>query len=206
MKIPIRIAPNDADFVPVDTAFIPVARIIAKGEPPPWLLIGLNHFGSYIASDTSDKRKLFQNAVEQMDRAAEVLLRWLPFYYQSMGYGAQCPDEVTVVLASLPRIKKDLELLSRKRTGRRPDVRREICAAVIIEAWKLIHGKAEPRSQQLEQACKDYWGVCGGAEIGATDDPENWRRPIERALATDHEWVRAILQHCTTMVAVQNEH
>ena len=184
----------ELEYKPV---FVEVGRRIAKGEPPLWLLIGLTHFSGSIGSDASDLRERFKNIVEQMHDAAGVLLKWLPIYQQP-GYGLQCPDDVTVVLDALPRIKKDLERLNRQGLGRPPNVRREICAAVVVEAWRLIRGKAEPRSGETEQACKDYWQTCGGGPTGKIDDRENWRRTIKDALTTDHQWIRKIL------LAVQN--
>ena len=114
------------------SAFKGVARLVAKGEPPDWLLRGLEHFSAGIGADREDQYR---------------------------------------------------------------DVRREICAAVIIEAWKLLHGEAEPRSESFEQACADYWQACGGEEIGETNDPSNWRWSIERALkkAEGYQWVNKVL-------------
>jgi hypothetical protein len=179
-----------------NAAFVEVARKIARGEPPIWLLIGLNHFGT-----PEDGRELkpgeFKPVVEQMQQAATTLLRWLPIY-QHLPFGIQCPDDVTVVLDALPRIIKDLERLNRRRTGRNRIITREICAAVVVEAWRMIHGKAGPRSEGVQEACKEYWRACGGEEIGETDDIENWRRPLELAIAHDHAWVRSVLE------AVQN--
>jgi hypothetical protein len=187
MKTTIKIS---REYEPV---FLDVARRIAKGDPPQWLLIGLNHFGGSIGSDTSELRDQLKKTVEQMRDAAGVLLRWLPIY-QNLGFGIQCPDDVTVVLDALPRIMKDLERLNQERSGRRPNARREICAAVIVEASKLLHGKAEHRSLSLQLACNDYWRACGGEPIGEIEDPENWRRPIKRALVADHAWIRSVLQ------------
>jgi hypothetical protein len=178
-----------------DPVFLGVARRIAKGEPPLWLLIGLTHFSRGIGTDTSDVRERFKNTIEQMHDAAGVLLKWLPIY-QHAGYGLQCPDDVTVVLDALPRIKKDLERVNKQGLGRPPNVRREVCAAVVVEAWRLLRGKAELRSEELYEACSEYWRACGGGEIGETDDIENWRRPVKEG--SNHIWVREILE------AVQN--
>jgi len=104
------------------------------------------------------------------------------------------------MLYALPLVKKDLDRLAKKRIGRRPEVQREICAAVAVEAWKLLHGKAKPRSDEFLEACRDYWRACGGKQIGEWDLLENWRRPVERALATNHLWIKDVL------LAVQNAH
>ncbi len=177
--------------------FLDVGRKIAKGEPPLWLLIGLNHFSGSIGADTKGVR--LKETVEQMHRAADVLLTWLPAF-RHLGFGLRSPDDVETVLAALPRIKGDLERLGRPSNGRKPNVRRAVCAAVVVEAWRLLHGKAEPRSVPLMEACDEYWRACGGEQIGETDDPGNWRRPIEQASATrGHDWIRSVL-----LLAVQN--
>lgn len=190
------------DYNPV---FVEVARRIAKGEPPLWLLIGLTHFGEGIGTDTSDVRKQLKNIVEQMHDAAGVLLKWLPLYQQPQ-YGLKCPDDVTVVLDALPRIREDLERVNKQGLGRPPNVRREICAAVAVEAWRLLRGKAELRSEELYEVCSEYWRACGGGEIGETDDIENWRRPVK--VGSDLIWVRdvlsAIAAQMAAVAAVQN--
>jgi hypothetical protein len=62
---------------------------------------------------------------------------------------------------------------------------RDISAAVVIEAWRLLHGKVGPR-EKLYAACKMYWGVCGGEEYEAFDD---WHQP-----AGDYSWLRDIIE------------
>jgi hypothetical protein len=174
--------------------FAGVARIIAEGELPEWLLQGLDHFSGGIGTDASKERKTLEK--ERITRAVDVLMKRLPIF-QRLSFGLECTDYVTSVLGALPRIKKDLDRLSGVRS--RSITRHEMCAAVVVEAWKLLHGKVEPRSEKLLEACNEYWVACGGKQRGETDDIENWRRPVVSALATDHEWARAVLQ------ALQNE-
>jgi hypothetical protein len=174
-------------------AFAGIATIIAKGNPPEWLVRGLEHFSACdeLSRTTPEHQKTFH----QMQEAADTLLRWLPIF-RHLPFGLGCPDDVTLVLDALPRIKTQLDRLVEKPVGRPPDARRKVCAGVIVESWRLIHGKAEPYSLQLQQACKEYWQACGGEEIGETDDLENWRR---HALAADNPWIREILlgvQNC----------
>jgi hypothetical protein len=189
-RVPLQRTPN--------SKFDGVARSIAKGDPPEWLLLALEHFSDGIGVDhTSDLDKRFDTIIERIQDGAHVLMTWLPIW-EHLPYGMKCPKDVAVVLDALPRIKKDLDRLDRKQIGRRPKVQLEICAAVVVEAWKLLHGRAKPRSLQLQQACSDYWRACGGKQVGETDDPENWRRSIKRSLETDHDWVRRVL------LAVQN--
>jgi hypothetical protein len=77
---------------------------------------------------------------------------------------------------------------------------REVCAAVVVEAWRRIHGKVQPQSKQLFEACKAYWGACGGKPIGKEDDIYNWERTIKRLLAEDYSWVRDTLGHYETHI------
>jgi hypothetical protein len=175
-----------------------VARSIAKGNPPKWLLVGLTHFSGGIGVEIPKKdRRSFDTQIKRMQDAVHTLMTWLPMW-GNLGYGLKCPEHVALMLYALPRVRKDLDRLGKKQIGRRPETQQEICAAVVIEAWKLLHGKAEPRSDQLLQACSDYWRACGGKQRGEWDDLDNWRRDVERALATNHLWINQILQ------AVQN--
>src|SRR5262249_190387 len=98
-------------------------------------------------------------------------------------------EHVALMFYALPLLKKDLDGLTKKGVGRRADVQREVCAAVVLEGWKIIHGKAEPHSNDLRQACSDYWQACGASP----DDRDNWRRHIERALTVDHSWISGAL-------------
>jgi hypothetical protein len=179
--------------------FAEVARIISKGKPPDWLVTGLERFSGGIGVETD--RDLLRH-VEQLRGATNVLMKLLPAF-QHMPFNIKSPSHVDVIRQALPLLKKDLERIKRrppggikrKFSGRPPNTQREICAAVIVESWTIMHGKPEPRSRRLERACADYWQVCGGKMI----DSGNWRRIIKLALQTDHKWVREVL------LAVQNE-
>jgi hypothetical protein len=129
-------------------AFVDVGRKIAKGNPPLWLLVGLNHFSEGIGANAASQMPPF---IDLTHDAAQTLLRWLPVF-QHLGFGYRCPDDVAVVLDRLPRIVKDLERLRRRKIGRKRNVPREVCAAVVVEAWKLLHRKAEPRGEALMES------------------------------------------------------
>jgi hypothetical protein len=192
VRVSLRQSPN--------SKFAGVARIIAKGDPPKWLVLGLEHFSGGIGVDIPKKdRRIVDNQIKRMQDAVHVLMTWLPAW-GNLGYGLRCPEHVALMLYALPRVRKDLDRLAKKPIGHRPDTQREVCAAVVIEAWKLLHGRAKPRSDEFLGACQDYWRACGGKPRGGIDDLENCRRDVERALATDHSWVNQVL------VAVQNEH
>ena len=67
-------------------------------------------------------------------------------------------------------------------------VERQVCAAIVVEAWTLIHGKAQPRSDWLYRACNEYWQACGHEYRS-----EGWRRDVEDAINNPQEWVRDVL-------------
>jgi hypothetical protein len=171
-----------------DRRFAGVARIIAKDEAPEWLVLGLRQFALGSATPAEDRE--LKMILARLYDAAGHLIKWLPLY-SHLPWGMQCPADVTTALDVLPRIKKDLaRVVHQKRQGRRPNVPRRVCAAVVVEAWKLLHGKAEPRSQELQRACEEYWRACTGDTRG---DAENWRRDAEQAVDSNNEWIRKVL-------------
>jgi hypothetical protein len=167
--------------------FIGVAHFIAN-PPPEWLPIALAHFAVWLGPDFGKGMEL-SDIVEPLQRATKDMERLLP-YFEAMPFERKCPPAVKAILAALPELNAELEKLSHRRVGRKLEGGREICAAVVVEAWRLIHGKPGRRSDRLYGACKEYWRICGGDEIGATDDIENWRRSVERAIDEDHGWIR----------------
>jgi len=173
-----------------DPKFAGVARTIAQGDPPRWLVVGLTQFSPGIGDDTSDID--IKPVVEQMQGATDTLIKYLPIF-GDLGFGVPCPDEVAIAMHILPRIKEDLDQLAKRRMGRPPDAQRDMCAAVVAIAWKLLHGRVEPQSMRLQEACGEYWRACGGKQIGEWDLAENWRRPIERTLTLDFSWVKDFL-------------
>src|SRR5215475_13873597 len=121
-----------------DPVFLDAARTIAKGKPPPWLLIGLTHFSAGIGAGPAEE---YERYLKQTYDAVEVLQRYLPAF-NHLPYGIGTPQAVTTVLAALPRLRSELQrALRQKQTGRKSNVRREIFAAVVVEASKLLHDK-----------------------------------------------------------------
>ena len=164
--------------------FADVARTIAKGKPPEWLIKALEQRGEAISVETDQS---LRHCIEQMYNATTMLMKLLPAF-ELMPLGAV--HNFRVIQDALPLLKKDLERTNRKLPANRmPNIQREICAAVVVESWAIIHGKPEPRSSKLEQACADYWQACRGETV----DPANWRLTIQRALKNDHKWVRQVL-------------
>jgi hypothetical protein len=180
--------------------FASVARIITKDEAAfDWIADGLQHFSDGIGPPNTVRRDVshedYRRIIGEMLAASDTLMKYLPAF-QFLPYGLKCPDEVAVMLALLPKVKALLQKANPPpRTGRRPQIRREICAQVIVELWRLTHGKAQPRSNHLLEACSEYWRVCGNGDSG---DIDNWRRDAEAAAGSDDEWIYNVL------IAVQN--
>jgi hypothetical protein len=169
---------------PTDRRFAHVARIIAKGEPPEWLVLGLEYFSGFVGSDrvTSKDHHDFGSIIAQMHDAADRLIKWLPAYSGLSVLGLRCPDDAVIALDVLPRIKQDLARLMRRprrRGGQKPNVPRKSCAAVVVEAWEIIHQKIEPNSAELWRACDEYWQACVHKARSSVVD--SWRT----ACATD---------------------
>jgi hypothetical protein len=171
---------------------IEVAKVIAKGSPPEWLPRYLEYFSDGI--EPIKDHRFINSVVGDLSSATDTLLRWLPAW-RRLPYGInRSPVYLDDLLAALPRLKGDLERLGRKSPGRKPDIGREVCAAVIIEAFRALHGKVEPRSEKLYEACRMYWDACGGKPIGEINDIDNWRWPVEHALAQDYSWFRDVIE------------
>jgi hypothetical protein len=187
--------------IAADGDFDGVARCIADPAPE-WLPIVLAHFSQWIGGDTSDARVF--DILDQLQRATKVLEQSLPAFTH-MAFKAKCPQAVKLVLSGLPGLKAELERINHQRIGRKPDAQRQICAAVIIEAWQLIHGKAHGRDEKFYMACSEYWRVCGSNKIGFTDDTENWRSTVSQALKWDWGWLNERLVWISTTKWVESK-
>ena len=166
--------------------FEAAARIIID-PPPEWLTRAFEHFGRDITpgsepSDVGDR-------IERMRDACDTLMKGLPTFMY-MPFGLRAPNKVVLVLGLLPEVRRYIDRACQPRTARKPDAEHIICAGVIVEAWKLIHGKAVPRSEKVYEACEEYWQACGGPAI----DLDNWRRHVEKASAKNaNPWIREAL-------------
>jgi hypothetical protein len=175
--------------------FASVARIIAKGNPPQWLVIGLDHFSELVCPDnrtTPDEDRQRDEVYERMDEAADYLIKYLPIFSR-VGFF----EDVAVARSVLPKIKKLIPHRTH-RVGARPNILHQVCARVVVEAWRLVYEKPEPRSVRLLTACNEYWLACGGEYRG--QDIENWRRDAQDATANPDGMIRQVL----SALAVQN--
>jgi hypothetical protein len=165
--------------------FVEAACAITK-PPPAWLVAGLEHFGPSITRLEAYDRQFHFARLDAASEAMDELLKFLPAF-QHLGYGLQCPKDVTVVLDALPRIKADIDRLTIRKRNRPRTSGQQTCAAVVVEAWKLVHDKAQPRSTKVYQACADYWTACKRKEVG------DWERAVKYALTANDPNVRTVL-------------
>ena len=168
-----------------------VASTIAKGDPPEWLVLALANFQDFVGGEiTSEEDRRYAQITAQMHDAAGKLITWLPAFMH-MPSVLKPPDEVRIALEVLPKIKAYLACAmnqSPRKGGRKPNIERHLCAAIVVEACTLIHGKAEPRSEWLYRACNEYWQACGHEYRS-----EGWRRDVEDAINNPQKWVRDVL-------------
>jgi hypothetical protein len=157
-------------------SFDAIARIIAHGPPPDWLMPALEHFRALVA-DKPLSNKEWQRAWKHSERmrwAADVLIKDL----QRMFKDVSSPDVATAIKV-LTKTKAFYQERPRTGGGHNPHGPRLVCAAVVVEAWKLVRGNVEPRNKEVLSACADYWAACGQGER----DAENWWRDTNHAVA-----------------------
>jgi hypothetical protein len=169
--------------------FAEVAALIANGLPQPeWLIPALERFSKFVGGEISLKeREKFEGILLRMKDATDCLIKFLPLFLElSLPIGIE--RKATAALDALPAVREALEHATKqppRKGGPTPNVRRQNCAAIVIEAWKEFRSP-EPRSIELGKACNQYWQACGGEDR----DAENWRRDVERALKSDNKWIR----------------
>ena len=135
--IPTRPIRAKASVVPM----VAVASTIAKGDPPECLVLALANFQDFVGGEiTSEEDRRYTQITEQMHDAAGKLILWLPAFMQ-MPTVIKPPDEVHTALEVLPKIKEYLARAMNqppRKGGPRPNIERQVCAAIVVEAWTLI--------------------------------------------------------------------
>jgi hypothetical protein len=175
--------------------FVATARLIADGSAPEWLRLSLAHFSELIAEEPipSDERARLMQMISRMHGAVDYLIKWLPSFYHTALL--DFPDDVAVSLQALARIKRALAkaVNTPSRPGElRPNVQRKTCAAVVVEAWRIVHGEPEPESPKLWQACNAYWQACGHECQGS--DADMWQRDCQTVADGIYgKWIRVVL-------------
>jgi hypothetical protein len=176
--------------------FPEVAKLIAKGPPPDWLVEGLEGFSEFVGGDpvSSKGKKQGRMKIALAYDATDRLIKFLPLAFSRLPYGVRYPDEVAIALSVLPKIKERLAKAMnapRRRGGQNPNVPRKVCADVVIEAWRIVRGNPEPESHQLWTACNEYWQACDREYRGS--DVDTWRSDCRDAVANNRgEWIRQI--------------
>jgi hypothetical protein len=155
-----------------------VAKLIA--DPPPLELVArLKRFAKLIAIprtevDTTVEANLLSSALYLRD--------WLPMYahLEDPVPGYEVPDCVQDTLTNLEELIEFLQsdlvqtVEPPRLGGRTPDHRKRLCAAVCAGAWRDYHGKIEPHSRYLVDACEAYWRACGHL-----DGDVKWQHHLE---------------------------
>ena len=154
----------------------PVAKLIAKGDPPQWLVQVLTDFITNPEPASKDAIAV----IERMRKATDLLLRYVPGFDDNPRWRVL---DVPEALAVLSKIKLALGPKPKSKIGKPANIWRQNCAAIVLEAWKQCRGKAEPYSYQLWEACEEYWKAWGGEPLGERGTPENWKKIVEKAAA-----------------------
>jgi hypothetical protein len=174
-------------------AFVATARLICDGSAPEWLTLGLAHFSDIIAEEPipSDEARRLSQTIKRMHDAADYLIKWIPTFNHTALL--DFPDEAAAALRALPRVKRFLANATPSRAGGpSPNVRRHTCAAVVVEAWRIVHGEPEPEGLKLWEACNEYWKACGHEYYQVST--ETWRRYCQAvADGTYGRWIRVVL-------------
>jgi len=170
-----------------------VAKMIAKGDPPAWLPKALADFARFVSLD----KPTYDVEIERkMLAAAEYLEEWVPIVYGDWDeLDLEAPDWIdqfhNALHELIEMLRKDCE--QTRRGGPKPDSRRLLCAAAVGECYRTLHGKLEPGSTLLRDACNEFWKACKNPEIGE-GDPGNWRRHLESHVAKSADpWARDII-------------
>jgi hypothetical protein len=193
-----------------DPRFAEVAVSIAKGEPPEWLLPGLTFFSGFIYDANRIPKstpRQTKRTLDQMDRAAELLIKKLPMLFPTT-LGIELPQDVAIALVVLPHIRERIARGLAKR-DKSPEEKRDkasmmspdTCAAVVTEAWERIHGKVEARSDYLYKTCRQYWIACGHEQYEESID--NWRYRVEKVAGGDRLVVKAVFDALSNPVNIQ---
>jgi len=202
--------------------FDEVARDIAGGEPPQWLVQALEELARNVAiaglSEAGDpSRAELRSRFQRVRTAAENLERALDAIGD--GYLWMTPNNLDSLRTARGGVRTAIEFCdgTLKRIpsgGGRERARRQAgptarvtCAIIIAEAWTTVHGQLRGgHNERIGEICMKYWLACGGPPIGRASKgggPNNWRRPMEQALS-DNSALRQYMRNELRRRAVQN--
>src|SRR5262245_38704964 len=182
--------------------FTDIARDIARGEPPEWLVPALEELARHVAtaglSEEGDPKRAelrsrfgrVQTAAKKMDRTLDAIqwgLLWMPF--KDIDNLRTTRGALQTAIEVCDRALKRIPDRGRRTRARRQagPTARVICAIIIAEAWTTVHGQLRGgHNERIGEICMKYWLACGGPPIGRASKgggPNNWRRPMEQALS-----------------------
>jgi hypothetical protein len=159
-----------------------VAELIG-GDPQEVLLV-LRHWGRLIDSrHTTDKAKADEDEnkklIETVRRLQQRLAIEAKIYAgieAEFGFEAPtCFDDADSSLQDVVDFLQE-QLSAPRKGGPTPDGRRLICARVCLVLWHQHHGKMQPYSPILWEACELYWQACGNEATSTTQGSSNWTR------------------------------
>jgi hypothetical protein len=138
-----------------------VAELLCKGKPvPDWVAQRLHDRAALVSDTTEDQgddieRLLFESALYLRD-----LLQLYTRAYRMIGEEyPSCIDDVDRALDELlPILAEGVEQPKR---GKPINLNRHLCAAVCMGIWTEVHGRPQPHSPKLWEACEAYWVACG---------------------------------------------
>jgi hypothetical protein len=197
--------------------FTDIARDIARGEPPDWLVPALEELARHVATaglneerdpKRAELRERFRRVhivAKKMDRTLDAIrdgLVWIPV--KDIDNLRTIRGALRTAIEVCDRALKRISAgggRTRARHQAEPTAR-VICAIIVIEAWATVHGKPlrGGHNERIGEICMKYWRTCGGPPIGKGskgEGPNNWRRPMEKALSDNSalgEYVRSELR------------
>jgi len=119
--------------------FEEVADLIAGDEAEEWLVDGLMHFSPLIDVEprSAAEDHEYDAILTDVQNATRCLIKWLPLFLAApVNFRT---NDVTIVLDALPRIEEVLAKALKPRDGR-PNMAHRICAQVVVEVWRIVHG------------------------------------------------------------------
>ncbi len=188
-------------------SIVDIGKIIARCEPPAWLLRGLESNARYLSTiiDNENRwpsRTVLRSRFSSLAEATQTVLEHLhdPALRHLIRFRRDMPvrpteDEVGQYLEALVKAatsEADLVRVGHGRDIHAPSTSalsaRDICAAIVVVAWRSIRSGEPPHTGDGPQrACAGLWAFAGGA-TGAKwgESQKGWRRHLEVAKATPH--------------------
>jgi hypothetical protein len=196
--------------------FADIARDIAGGEPPEWLVQALEELARQVAiaglSEEGDPKRAelrsrfgrVQTAAKKMDRTLDAIhngLLWMTL--DDLDNLRTIRGALRTATELCDRVLKEIPTASGPTRARRQagPTARVTCAIIVIEARETVCVKLRgAHNERIGEICMKYWRACGGPLIGKGSKgggPDNWRRPMEEALSDNsalREYVRSELR------------